>query len=138
MQPSDPFSITDKLDEATLGVVAGRLEVRARNPRFVAMLDGYLDAMQIDRAQRVIDLGCGTGVAARTIARRPGFAGSVLGIDLSPGLVAAAVAPRGGGGDRCRASPSAPATAAGWTWPTPAATPSWRTRWSAMSTIRRR
>ena len=90
MRPSDPFSVTDRLDEQTLGVVAGRLEVRARNPRFVAMLDGYLDAMEIDRAERVIDLGCGTGVAARAIARRPGFAGSVLGIDLSPGLVAAA------------------------------------------------
>jgi ubiquinone/menaquinone biosynthesis C-methylase UbiE len=54
------------------------------------MLQGYLDAMGIDGALRVLDLGCGTGLAARAIARRADFSGTVLGIDLSPHLVAAA------------------------------------------------
>jgi ubiquinone/menaquinone biosynthesis C-methylase UbiE len=35
----------------------------------------------------VLDLGCGTGVASRAIARRPGFKGAITGIDLSPYLV---------------------------------------------------
>jgi len=64
-----------------------RLEARATHPTFVAMLDEYLDAMGIDQADRVIDLGCGTGVGTLTILRRPGFQGSVLGLDLSPRLV---------------------------------------------------
>jgi ubiquinone/menaquinone biosynthesis C-methylase UbiE len=34
------------------------------------MLNDYLNAMQIDTAKTVLDLGCGTGVAARAIARR--------------------------------------------------------------------
>ena len=64
-----------------------RLEARATPLTFVAMLDEYLDAMGIDQADRVIDLGCGTGVGNRAILRRPRFQGSVLGVDLSPHLV---------------------------------------------------
>jgi ubiquinone/menaquinone biosynthesis C-methylase UbiE len=50
------------------------------------MLQDYLDAMQIDETKAVLDIGCGTGVAARAIARRRGFSGHVLGIDLSSAL----------------------------------------------------
>ena len=50
----------------------------------------YLDAMAIDSVRSVLDMGCGTGVAARAIARRPGFSGRVTGIDLSPHLIGAA------------------------------------------------
>jgi ubiquinone/menaquinone biosynthesis C-methylase UbiE len=46
--------------------------------------------MGIDDKANVLDLGCGTGVAARAIAQRPGFKGSVLGTDLSEYLIAAA------------------------------------------------
>jgi ubiquinone/menaquinone biosynthesis C-methylase UbiE len=49
-----------------------------------------LAAMQIDAAQHVLDLGCGTGVAARGLAQRKAFVGKVMGIDLSPYLIAAA------------------------------------------------
>ena len=46
--------------------------------------------MEIDSANPVLDMGCGTGVAARTIARRAHFSGKVIGTDLSPYLVTAA------------------------------------------------
>jgi len=83
---NDPYAATDKLDESLLQVVITRLETRGRHPLFERMLQDYLDAMQIDEAKTVLDIGCGTGVAARAIARRRGFSGRVLGIDLSPGL----------------------------------------------------
>jgi ubiquinone/menaquinone biosynthesis C-methylase UbiE len=54
------------------------------------MLTEYLDAMQIAPAASVLDLGCGTGLVARAIARHSSFIGSVAGIDLSAHLVAAA------------------------------------------------
>lgn len=44
----------------------------------------------MDGCAHVIDLGCGTGIAARRIAARPGFGGRVTGIDLSPALIAKA------------------------------------------------
>jgi ubiquinone/menaquinone biosynthesis C-methylase UbiE len=90
MSAVDPFGMTDRLDEALIQAIVTRLEARARHPFFARMLEEYLDAMGIDAARSVLDMGCGTGVAARAIARRPRFAGRVVGIDLSPALVEAA------------------------------------------------
>lgn len=42
--------------------------------------------------ERVLDLGCGTGVVARTAARAVGRGGSVTGLDLNEGMLAAAQA----------------------------------------------
>jgi len=77
----DVYRITDELDDATLDVLVTRLEVRGKHPRFGQMMREYFDAMAIDSAGSVLDLGCGTGVASRAIARRAGFSGRVTGID---------------------------------------------------------
>ena len=90
MSTVDVYRVTDKLDDLTLDVIITRLEARGKHPRFIAMMNQYLDAMDIDSAKTVLDIGCGTGVAARAIAQRRGFAGHVTGIDVSPYLVAAA------------------------------------------------
>jgi ubiquinone/menaquinone biosynthesis C-methylase UbiE len=89
-QAADPFRITDQLEIEALMAVAARLETRGHHPNFVKPLSNYLDRMDIDRRERVLDLGCGTGIAARAIAQRPGFAGQVLGIDLSEHFVTTA------------------------------------------------
>ncbi len=86
MSALDPYGPTHKVDEPVLQAIVTRLEARRHHPLFARMLQEYLDAMQIDRAQTVLDMGCGTGVVARAIAARPGFAGQVTGIDLSPYL----------------------------------------------------
>lgn len=90
MSNLDVYRITDKLDDPTLNVVVARLEARGKHPRFIAMTDQYLQAMNIDAANTVLDMGCGTGVAARSIAQRKGFAGHITAIDLSSYLIAAA------------------------------------------------
>jgi ubiquinone/menaquinone biosynthesis C-methylase UbiE len=90
MNSSDPYAATDRLDDSLLQVIVTRLEARGRHPLFDRMLRDYLDAMQIDTSQSVLDLGCGTGVAARAIARRSAFSGRVLGIDISSALAQAA------------------------------------------------
>lgn len=86
----DVYRITAQLDDPTLDVVATRLEARGKHPRFMEMMREYLDAMDIDSCRSVLDLGCGTGVAARSIARRESFTGRITGLDVSPYLVAAA------------------------------------------------
>jgi ubiquinone/menaquinone biosynthesis C-methylase UbiE len=86
----DVYRITDQLDDVTLDVLVTRLEARGKHPRFADMLREYLDAMAIDSFRSVLDLGCGTGVAARAIAHRPDFSGRIIGIDRSQHLIGAA------------------------------------------------
>src|SRR5437762_2483083 len=86
----DVYRITAQLDDPTLETVVTRLESRGKHPRFVQMMREYLDAMEIDSCRSVLDLGCGTGVVARSIARREGFVGHITGLDISPYMVAAA------------------------------------------------
>ncbi len=74
----------------TLDAMAARFEARGRHPAFASMLHEYLDTMQIAPTASVLDMGCGTGLAARAIAGHAGFRGSVTGIDLSAHLVAVA------------------------------------------------
>ena len=66
----DPYRITDKLEDKLLDVMVSRLEARGNHWFFQNVLREYLDAMDIDSANTVLDMGCGTGVAARTVARR--------------------------------------------------------------------
>jgi len=87
MATVDVYRITDQLDNSVLDALISRLEARGKHPGFMAMLQEYLDAMDIDAAARVLDVGCGTGVASRTIARRQGFSGHVTGIDRSAYLI---------------------------------------------------
>lgn len=90
MTSFDPFGRTDRLDDTMLEALVVRFEARGKHPRFSAMLREYVEAMNISNTARVLDIGCGTGLAARAIARRPGFSGKITGVDLSPTLLAAA------------------------------------------------
>jgi SAM-dependent methyltransferase len=87
MSTFDVYGMTDKVNATIADAIVARLEARGKNPYFQMMMTDYFDAMDIDSASAVLDLGCGTGVASRAIVRRAGFAGSVTGIDLSPYLV---------------------------------------------------
>ena len=102
MSGIDPYGKTDQLDESLLQVLVTRLEARGKHPVFEKMLHDYLAVMDIDAAHTVLDMGCGTGIAARAIARRPGFTGQITGIDLGPYLAEAAarLAAEEGVGDR--------------------------------------
>jgi SAM-dependent methyltransferase len=90
MSSIDPFGRTDKLDDSVLEALVSRFEARGKHPLFSKMLHEYLDAMNPGSTATVLDMGCGTGLAARAIARRPGFSGRIAGVDLSSHLVAAA------------------------------------------------
>ncbi|MFU8773397.1 MAG: methyltransferase domain-containing protein [Anaerolineales bacterium] len=48
------------------------------------------DAAEIQPDQHVLDVACGTGILARTVARRTGAGGWVSGVDINPGMVAVA------------------------------------------------
>ena len=49
-----------------------------------------LDAVNIQKGHRVLDVACGTGVLAREAVKRLGPDGSIAGIDPNPGMLAVA------------------------------------------------
>ena len=57
---------------------------RSRSPQT------YLGLLGITAGECVLDVGCGSGVVTREIARRVGTRGLAVGLDLSPALLAVA------------------------------------------------
>jgi arsenite methyltransferase len=80
------------------------LERRGADPNFASFRESYLDAMDLPVSASVLDMGSGSGVVARSLASRPWFSGSILGIELDPELVRVATeqAAREGLSDRVR------------------------------------
>src|SRR5919198_597316 len=48
------------------------------------------DSASLQPGERVLDVACGTGAVAREAAARVGATGTVVGLDLNPGMLAAA------------------------------------------------
>ena len=78
-------NITVATDEM-IDVLANVLETRASIPSQQAMLHDYLSAIPFPAECRILEVGCGTGPITRVLSSWPN-AGSVVGIDPSPGLL---------------------------------------------------
>lgn len=57
---------------------------------FAQWPDMVLDAVGVRAGDRVLDVGCGTGVLARAAQSRTGTSGRVVGLDPNPGMLAVA------------------------------------------------
>ena len=134
-QPRDAMQFVNEQDAATLERFIERLELRGKDPTFVAYREAYLKLIDLPRTAAVLEIGCGTGVVTRAIAARDGFAGTVTGVDQSPHFIAVAesLAADDGVATAC-SSPSATRTRS--TSPTPASTPPSPTPSSATSATR--
>ncbi|MFC7738936.1 methyltransferase domain-containing protein [Roseomonas sp. GCM10028921] len=87
IQSPDVYGRTFQMDAQILGVIATRLEARGKHPFFMRAIEEYAAELALAGAGSILDLGCGTGVAARAIARRPEVRGVVTAVDISPHLV---------------------------------------------------
>lgn len=98
----DVHRFINEADETTIQNLITRMETRGKDPAFAQLRDAYLDKLPLTPAVHVLDLGCGTGVVARAVARRAGFAGRSTGVDQSPLLIETArrLAAEEGLGDR--------------------------------------
>ena len=70
--------------------LAARLEHRGRAEDETAARDEYLELLGVAPGERVLDLGCGSGVVTRAIAQRVAPDGLAVGADTSPALLALA------------------------------------------------
>ncbi|HYG90800.1 MAG TPA: methyltransferase domain-containing protein [Azospirillum sp.] len=83
---SDVWSTVAELDAATQERLAGVLETRGAHPQQQAMRRAFLADIPFPTQSRVLEVGCGTGVLTRVLARQPDV-GAVLGVDLAPSLL---------------------------------------------------
>ena len=81
---------TAGIDAARARELAGRLELRARSQDEIEARATYLDLLGVKAGERALDVGCGSGVVTRDIARRVGPAGRAIGVDPSPQFLAVA------------------------------------------------
>ena len=90
MATRDAYCFINDLDASTIEGLIARLEFRGKDPTFTQMRDAYLAQLALPPTAHILELGCGTGVVLRALARRTGFSGHLVGVDQSPALIAAA------------------------------------------------
>lgn len=59
-------------------------------PLFRPWVDALLDDVGLRPGNRVLDVACGTGIVARVAKERVGLAGTVVGVDVNPQMLAVA------------------------------------------------
>lgn len=71
------------LGGAELGM-AGSLEDRGRTPGYLGGLRSLLEEAQLQPGESVLEVGCGTGVLDRWMARRTEGRNKIVGVDVNP------------------------------------------------------
>jgi ubiquinone/menaquinone biosynthesis C-methylase UbiE len=82
----DVWSMVSKLDAATQERLADVLETRGADAQQQGMRDAFLAGIGFPADARVLEVGCGTGVLTRRLARWPNV-DSVVGVDVAPSLL---------------------------------------------------
>ena len=82
----DVYSNVTELDADTQERLAGVLETRGLDPRQQEMRNAFLSDIAFPANARVLEVGCGTGVLTRMLARQPGV-GMVVGVDPAPTFI---------------------------------------------------
>ena len=85
----DVYVVFDELDVATQERLAEILELRGADAQQQALRDSFLADISFVPEARVLEVGCGTGVLTRRLARWPNV-GEVVGADLYPLLLSKA------------------------------------------------
>jgi len=96
----DVFAALDCADDEVVDRLAGMLEARGVESCQCRMRSDYLGRIRFPDGARVLEIGCGTGVIAREVARYPGVSW-VLGLDNCGRLIERARAADPGGRYDC-------------------------------------
>ncbi|HEY4056568.1 MAG TPA: methyltransferase domain-containing protein [Kofleriaceae bacterium] len=83
----DPFANINSCTPEHIEKLATVLEIRGAQPRQTKMRDACFNAAGLRKGMSVLEIGCGTGVVTRELARIAGRDGRVVGIDVSTALL---------------------------------------------------
>src|SRR5499427_6712948 len=84
-RPPDPWRDADA--EANVEEMAAGLEARGRTPTQARLRRRFLRFVPVGSGERVLEVGCGTGVVVRDLAALVGRRGEVVGVDVSRRLL---------------------------------------------------
>lgn len=80
----DPHRFVNELDDSMIERLIARLESRGKDAVFTRLFERYAAKLSLPQGAEALEIGCGTGVVARSLARRPNVRGRVTGVDQSP------------------------------------------------------
>ncbi len=83
----DPYQSPDDQSQAVIDAMVQRLEERGQNDRFDQFIHHYLDVVKVENLTTALDLGCGTGVVTRCLAKRMPEGSFITGVDVSEKLL---------------------------------------------------
>ncbi|MFQ5902492.1 MAG: methyltransferase domain-containing protein [Candidatus Binatia bacterium] len=90
MGARDPHRFVNELDGAAIKRLIDRLESRGKDAVFTRLFDKYAARLKLPKSAKVLEVGCGTGVVVRALARRKGFSGRAVGVDQGSAFIEAA------------------------------------------------
>lgn len=82
-----PWRESKHIDEKEATEHAARLELRGRSQDEISVRDEYLHLLSVKAGDRVLEVGCGSGVVARALARMVAPHGQVVGADASAAML---------------------------------------------------
>ncbi len=84
----DPFANINACTPEQIQQLAKILEIRGSQPRQKRMREACFNAAGIGAGVSVLEIGAGTGIVTRELSRITGRGGRVVGVDVSPALLA--------------------------------------------------
>jgi len=90
MTARDPHRFINELDDAAIERLIARLESRAKDAIFARLFDKYVAQLALPPSAQVLEVGCGTGVVTRSLARHGDFSGKAFGVDHGRPFIEAA------------------------------------------------
>ena len=86
----DPHRFSNELEDDAIHRLIARLENRAKDAVFTNLVGKFIERLELSGEFRLLEVGCGTGAVVRSVARRKGMLGEVIGVDQCEAFVAAA------------------------------------------------
>jgi SAM-dependent methyltransferase len=83
----DIFRLAPSMDASVLQTIAARLEFRGTDQGYAGLSQAYMQRLPLEHAQRIVALGCGTGIEVRALRRLTGPDTAITGVDHSPALI---------------------------------------------------